>query len=448
MPSKLETRFFCQECGNDYSKWQGQCSSCNAWNSLVEENVKPQKSNYNFQTDDILPQLINDIELKKDDRISSGIEELDLVLGGGIVRGSVVLFGGEPGIGKSTLMLQAANSFKENVLYVSGEESAKQIRLRAERLGALSTTLNIFPENNLFAAEKIIEKIKPQLLIIDSIQTVFRDDIPAAPGSVSQVRDCAAYLVKIAKNRHIPVFIVGHVTKEGNIAGPKILEHIVDTVLYFEGDMHKQFRILRAVKNRFGSLNETGIFEMKEKGLIPVKNPSEMLLSERPSGQSGSAVVPIIEGSRALLLEIQALTSKTYLAAPRRAVVGVDYNRASIVIAVLERRMNLGLSSQDIYLNAAGGIKAYEPAVDLAMALSIASCYLNKPIGQEIIIIGEIGLAGEIRAVSQIESRVKEAEKLGFKSAVIPNRNFKQLTKQKIKLFGVDHISEAFKACF
>jgi DNA repair protein RadA/Sms len=333
------------------------------------------------------------------------------------------------------------------VLYVSGEESAKQIRMRAERLGALSKSLSILPETSLFAIEKAVQDLKPACLIIDSIQTMYREDIPTAPGSVSQVRECAAYLVRIAKTTHIPIFIVGHVTKEGSIAGPKILEHIVDTVLYFEGDSHKQFRILRGVKNRFGSLNEVGIFEMKESGLVTVSNPSEMFLSERPEGQSGSVITAVIEGTRPLLLEIQALTSKTNLAMPRRATVGIDYNRAAIIIAVLERRLGLKLGTEDIYINVAGGIKIDEPAADLPIALAIASCQKNKPVDQKSVLVGEIGLAGEIRAVDQIEARISEAEKLGFKNIIIPNGNLKQVNKAKIEILGVSSLSDALKAC-
>jgi len=394
------------------------------------------------------PLLINEIDFKKEDRLSSGIAEVDRTLGGGIVPGSVVLFGGDPGIGKSTLMLQIANLLKGSVLYVTGEESAKQIRMRAERLGALSKSLNVLPETNLFAIEKAIEDVKPDFLIIDSIQTMYREDIPAAPGSVSQVRECAAYLVRIAKTTHIPIFIVGHVTKEGNIAGPKILEHIVDTVLYFEGDMHKQFRILRGVKNRFGSINEVGIFEMKDSGLSPILNPSEMFLSERPAGQSGSVVTAVIEGTRPLLLELQALTSKTYLAMPRRTAVGVDYNRANMIIAVLEKRMGLKLGTEDIYVNVAGGIKVEEPAIDLPVAAAIASCHKDKPVDQKTVLVGEIGLAGEVRAVDHIEARVAEAEKLGFNKMIVPKGNLKQLKKTKIEIVASSDLAEAFKACF
>ena len=461
MFSKPETHFFCQNCGNDYPRWHGQCPACGEWNSLVEEIQKSKlKTQNKFQIQNYQTQKpisIDKIDYKAEEKFSTGITEVDRVLGGGVVPGSVVLFGGDPGIGKSTLMLQIAGLLKNSVLYVSGEESAKQIRMRAERLGALSKTLNVLPETSLFAIEKAVEELKPGYLIIDSIQTMYRDDIPAAPGSVSQVRECAAYLTRIAKTTHIPIFIVGHVTKEGSIAGPKILEHIVDTVLYFEGDSHKQFRILRGVKNRFGSLNEVGIFEMKETGLVPVSNPSEMFLSERPEGQSGSVITAVIEGTRPLLLEIQALTSRTNLAMPRRATVGIDYNRAAIIIAVLERRLDLKLGSEDIYINVAGGIKVDEPAADLPMALAIASCYKNKPIDQKTVLVGEIGLAGEIRAVDRIEARIAESEKLGFKNIIIPSGNLKQVSakggsasggkKSNIEILAVPHLSHALQAC-
>ena len=448
MPAKAETRFFCQNCGNDYPRWYGQCPACGTWNSLVEEKIikSPKSLVPSPQSPSAKPLPITQIDYNKEERLPTGMAELDRVLGGGIVPGSVVLVGGDPGIGKSTLMLQMANSFKDLILYVSGEESARQIRMRAERLGTLSKTLNLLPETNLFAIEKAAEELKPKLLIIDSIQTMYREDIPAAPGSVSQVRECAAYLTRIAKTSHLPIFIVGHVTKEGNIAGPRILEHIVDTVLYFEGEQHKQYRILRAEKNRFGSISEIGIFEMKEEGLVTVENPSKVFLSERSEGQSGSVVTAVIEGTRPLLLEIQALVSPTKMAVPRRATVGVDYNRAAMVIAVLERRLNLRLSSEDVYINVAGGVKVTEPALDLPIAVAIASCYKNKPVDPQTIIVGEVGLGGEVRAVNHIESRIKEAEKLGFLKIIIPKGNLEQAKKTKIKVIPVSQVAEALKA--
>jgi len=443
-----KTLFFCKECGNDFPRWQGQCPSCNAWNSLTEEKIqktspanRPPLSAFSSPSQ---PTPIDKVSYNQEDRISSGIQEFDRVLGGGIVPGSVILIGGDPGIGKSTLMLQAANSVKEKVLYVSGEESLKQIRMRAERLKTLSKTLDVLSETNLLEIEKAIDAIKPKLIIIDSIQTMYLESVASAPGSVGQIRESAAYLMRIAKTTHIPIFIVGHVTKDGNIAGPKILEHVVDTVLYFEGDEQHQFRLLRGVKNRFGSISEVGIFEMKENGLETVANPSEVFLSERPEGQSGSAVAAAIEGTRPLLLEIQALTAHTSNPMPRRAVVGADYNRALMVAAVLEKRLNIKLSQMDLYINVAGGIKVVEPALDLPIAVALISCYKNKPIEPKVAIMGEVGLAGEVRAVSHIEARVKEAEKLGFKKVIIPQGNVKSIIKPKIEIVGVSKVADAF----
>ncbi|MFA5839615.1 MAG: DNA repair protein RadA [Candidatus Margulisiibacteriota bacterium] len=452
--SKSETIFVCQSCGQDFPGWSGQCQSCGEWNSLTEEKVtsnktqvinKLQNSNSKIQTEK--PISIVDVNYNDESRAETGIAEIDRVLGGGIVAGSVVLVSGEPGIGKSTMLLQVAEALSKasKVLYVSGEESARQIRLRAERLGTLSKNLLLFPETNLFAIEKAVSDSNPKYLIIDSIQTMFREDVSSAAGSVSQVRECANYLVGIAKSSGIPIFIVGHVTKEGNIAGPRILEHMVDVVLYFEGERHKQFRILRAEKNRFGSTNEVGIFEMKEQGLVEVPNPSEVFLSERPKDASGSVVTAAIEGTRPLLVEIQALVAPTKMVYPTRKASGVDFNRLSIVIAVLERQLGLKLSTADVFVNAAGGVKVTEPAMDLPMALAIASCYKNKPIEPDCLVIGEVGLTGEVRSVSQIEQRLKEAEKLGFKKAIIPKANNKSVNKIKIQIIAVRSIQEALQ---
>ena len=452
--SKPEVRYVCQSCGQDYPRWYGQCQSCGEWNTLSEE-IRIPKSEIRNKSQILISQTqepisITKVDYAKEERIPTGILEADRVLGGGVVAGSAVLISGEPGIGKSTMMLQAAEALSKNsvVLYVSGEESPKQIRLRAQRLGTLSKNLMLLPETNLFAIEKAIEQINPSFVVIDSIQTMFREDLPSAPGSVSQVRECAGYLVRIAKATGIPTFIVGHVTKEGNIAGPRLLEHVVDTVLYFEGERHKQYRILRVTKNRFGSTNEVGIFEMKDKGLVEVANPSEVFLSERPKDSSGSVVTAAIEGTRPLLVEIQALVSPTKMAYPIRRTTGVDYNRTSIIIAVLERQLGLKLSGADVYVNAAGGVRVAEPAIDLPIAIAIASCYKNKIVDSQTIAVGEIGLSGEIRSVGQIEQRVKEAEKLGFKRIIVPKANRKEIGKAKINLEAVTSAREAFRSVF
>lgn len=447
---KQEVRYLCQNCGYDSPRWMGRCPECGEWNTLVEERVAPEvKTKISLPaTPAQTPRPITELDFKIEERFPTKIRELDRVLGGGIIAGSVVLIGGEPGIGKSTLALQSAYALSNNgssVLYVTGEESSKQIRLRAERLGALSPGLNVLPETNLFAIEKSIEELKPQFVIIDSIQTIYREDIPSASGSVSQVRECAAYLTRVAKSVGIPFMLVGHVTKEGAIAGPRVLEHIVDTVLYFEGERYKQYRILRATKNRFGSTNEVGIFEMRERGLVEVSNPSEVFLSERPEKTSGSVVAATIEGTRPLLIEIQALVSPSGSIQARRTVTGVDYNRASIIIAVLERRLGLKLGSQDIYVNVAGGVRVNEPAMDLPIAVAIASCFKDKAVNPGIVIIGEVGLGGEVRAVNHIEMRVKEAEKLGFKQVIIPKRNQKEIKNIKgINIVPISEIKKVF----
>jgi len=443
---KPEIKHVCQSCGYESPKWVGKCPECGSWNSLVEEPVQAASQMKVRQLiTSSKPQAITELKFDPEERRSTGIGELDRVLGGGVVAGSAVLVGGDPGIGKSTLMLQAADSLSniEKVLYVSGEESAKQIRLRAERLGTLSSDLHILPENNIFAIEQSMNVIKPMFVVIDSIQTMYREDLPSAPGSVSQVRECASYLVRLAKSSGIPIFFIGHVTKEGNIAGPRVLEHIVDTVLYFEGDTHRQYRILRAVKNRFGSTNEVGIFEMKESGLVEVKNPSKLFLEEK-SDAPGSVITVSIEGTRPLLVEIQALVSHSNTAIPRRSANGFDYNRALMLVAVIDRRLGIRLSDKDVYVNIAGGIESNEPAADLPVVMSIVSCYKDKNISSDMVFIGEVGLAGEIRAVNQIEARITEAAKLGFKSAVIPKGNMAEVGKVKgIKVIPVSHVKEA-----
>ena len=447
---KLEIKYVCQSCGYESPRWVGKCPECGSWNSLVEEHISNTKYQMTNKSGTMTkPRSITELELKPEERASTGIGELDRVLGGGVVAGSAVLVGGDPGIGKSTLMLQAANSLSkiEKVLYVSGEESAKQIRLRAERLGTLSKNLHVLPENNIFAIEQTISSIRPMFVVIDSIQTMYREDIPSAPGSVSQVRESTSYLVRLAKSANLPIFFVGHVTKEGNIAGPRVLEHIVDTVLYFEGDTHRQYRILRAVKNRFGSTNEVGIFEMKESGLIEVKDPSRLFIEEK-ADTSGSVITVSMEGARPLLVEIQALVSHSNTAMPRRSTNGFDYNRALMLVAVIDRRLSIRLSDKDVYVNIAGGMELDEPAADLPVAMSIVSCYKDKVIPSDTVFIGEIGLAGEVRAVDQIESRITEASKLGFKSIVIPKGNSAEVGKIKgIKIIPVSHVKEALGTC-
>ena len=442
---KPEILYVCQSCGQGFPRWQGQCPSCNEWNTLTEEIPTSQAPNKPTVAKAAEPISITAVDYKVEDRVPTGLAELDRVLGGGIVPGSATLISGEPGIGKSTLMLQVAEALskKEEVLYVSGEESPRQIRMRAERLGTISKRLLLLPETGLFNIEKRIEQVKPGYVIIDSIQTLYRDDLPAAPGSVAQVRECAAYLVGIAKASGVPIIIVGHVTKDGSIAGPRVLEHVVDTVLYFEGEKHKQYRLLRAIKNRFGSTNEIGIFEMKDKGLVEVDNPSEVFLQERPKDAPGSVVTAAIEGSRPLLVEIQALVAPTKMAYPIRKVTGVDQNRVSIILAVLERQLGLKLSSADVYVNAAGGVRVAEPAVDLPIALAIVSCYKSIPIDYKTIAMGEIGLTGEIRSISHLEKRLKEAEKLGFTTAVVPKGN---KVKAKIKIEEWASVKEALAA--
>lgn len=444
--AKEKTRYICQKCGYEALKWFGQCPGCKEWNTLVEEVTTPSrvKKKLNFLSNP--PQSIVDIKKDAYERMGTSYEELDRVLGGGIVPGSLVLIGGDPGIGKSTLLLQVADQIaKEHgkVLYVSGEESGSQIRLRAERLKTIARELLIQPETNIFAIEQGINETSPILVIIDSIQTIFNPDVSSAPGSVSQVRDCSGLLMRIAKEKGIPIFVVGHVTKEGSLAGPRVLEHMVDTVLYFEGNRHHSYRILRAVKNRFGSTNEIGIFDMRQVGLVEVPNPSEAFLSERPQDVAGSVVIPSLEGSRPILIELQALVSSANFGTPQRMTAGVDYNRISLVLAVLEKKVGMYIQSQDVYINIAGGVRLSEPALDLGIAVACASSYREKPIDPKVAIIGEIGLAGEIRAVNQVEARIKEAKKLGFTRVVMPWSNYKALGfDPDVEIIGVKDLGE------
>ncbi|WP_347548117.1 DNA repair protein RadA [Pseudalkalibacillus hwajinpoensis] len=451
--AKKKTKFMCQDCGYESPKWMGKCPGCHQWNTMVEEFVPADNDRRRFVTPNEgvtgKPTSIRHIQKEMEPRIYTKITELDRVLGGGVVPGSLVLVGGDPGIGKSTLLLQTSSKLAEQdhpVLYISGEESVKQTKLRADRLGIDAEKLYVLAETDLEYISKAIEEINPQLVIIDSIQTIFRSEVTSAPGSVSQVRECTSQLMRIAKTRGIAIFIVGHVTKEGSIAGPRLLEHMVDAVLYFEGERHHTFRILRGVKNRFGSTNEIGVFEMKEEGLEEVLNPSEIFLEERSSGSAGSTVVASMEGTRTVLVEIQALISPTSFGNPRRTATGIDHNRVSLLMAVLEKRVGLLLQNQDAYLNVAGGVRLDEPAIDLAIAVSIASSFRDKPTRPSDIVVGEIGLTGEIRRVSRIEQRVIEAAKLGFERAIIPKKNIGGWTfPEGIQVIGVQTVDEALK---
>ncbi len=440
--------FICQECGYKSLKWQGRCPDCDSWNSFAEELANERHRASRIKELSLQePMSISDVEFSGETRLTCGIKELDRILGGGIVIGSVVLVGGDPGIGKSTLLLQLSDMLSRDsnvVLYISAEESIRQTKLRAERLGAVSKNLYILNETNLSLIVENIKRLKPSAVIMDSIQVVYSDEISSSPGSVSQVRHCAGELVLLAKNSSVSMFLIGHVTKEGSIAGPRVLEHIVDTVLYFEGEPHTSFRILRATKNRFGSTNEVGIFQMTNTGLVPVENPSEILLLQRPDSISGSVVVPTVEGTRPILVEIQALVSSSNIVLPRRRVMGVDFNRASLLIAILEKRAGLNLSNKDVYVNVAGGIKADEPACDLGIAVAIASSFKDMPTKKEDVVFGEVGLGGEIRAVDEVAMRIKEARNLGFKRAIISRFNLKDAKKYgDMEIIGVESIKGA-----
>lgn len=433
----------------------GKCPGCSEWNTLVEEVEMTGRSNrhtFGFgrnQSFKTKPEKITEIELEKEPRVTADVGEFDRVLGGGIVAGSLVLIGGDPGIGKSTLLLQISAQLAKKklpILYISGEESTRQTKLRADRLGVATDDLYVLAETNLFDICEQIEEIEPSFVVIDSIQTVYKEEVTSAPGSVSQVRECTGELMKLAKSKGIPIFIVGHVTKEGSIAGPRILEHMVDAVLYFEGERHHTYRILRSVKNRFGSTNEMGIFEMKEQGLKEVLNPSEIFLEERSQGAAGSTVVASMEGTRPVLVEIQALISPTSFGNPRRMATGVDHNRVPLLMAVLEKRVGLMLQNQDAYIKVAGGVKLDEPAIDLSIALSIASSFRDVPTRPDDIFIGEVGLTGEIRRVSRIEQRVQEAAKLGFKRVICPQNNLDGWTiPNEIDVIGVRTVQEALE---
>lgn len=458
MAKKAKTRFVCQECGYTTFKYIGCCPNCGQWNTIVEEReetvpVKEDRHNrVSLQGERSKPQKLTSIQHSKVDRIQTELSELNRVLGGGVVPGSLVLIGGDPGIGKSTLLLQISQQLtlaKQKVLYVTGEESGEQVKLRAERLSQKGNDFYIYPETNMTEIRHAIEDLQPDIVIVDSIQTMVEEDITSAAGSVSQVRETTADLMKIAKTNGIAIFIVGHVTKEGALAGPRMLEHMVDTVLYFEGDRYQSFRILRAVKNRFGSTNEIGIFEMRQQGLVEVKNPSEVFLEERLEGASGSAIVVAMEGTRPILVEIQALLSPTLYGNARRTSSGLDYNRISLILAVLEKRSGLSLQNQDAYLKATGGVKLDEPAIDLAIAMAIVSSYKEQETQSKDCFVGEIGLTGEIRSVTRVEQRIQEAKKLGFQRIFIPKNNLQDWKPiAGIEVIGVATIKEAIRYVF
>jgi len=455
--SKVITLYVCQNCGNSSPRWLGKCPECESWNTYVEEQQEKTKTAYKAnKTSKPIP--ITEIQSGKEDRIPTHNKELDRVLGGGFVPGSVILVGGDPGIGKSTLALQMLNDISAssnigdslNLLYVTGEESPEQVKLRAQRIGITSERVFVLSATSV---ENIIENIKalsPQIAVIDSIQTMYTEDLASAPGSVGQIRECTAKLMQHAKANGPAIFLVGHVTKEGAIAGPKVLEHLVDTVLYFEGGKDHPYRILREIKNRFGSTNEIGVFEMMDVGLKEVKNPSEIFLSERPENAAGSVVTPSIEGTRPILVEIQALVSPCSFGVPRRTTIGLDNNRVSLLLAVLEKRAGLQILGQDVFMNVAGGVKIEEPAIDLAISIALVSSFLNKPLDPGVVVFGEIGLAGEVRGVSQIDMRINEAQKLGFTKCVVPKINLDrvQSTDNSISLVGVDSIEKAIEVFF
>ena len=449
MAVKQKQIFFCKECGYESSKWLGQCPGCKEWNVFTEEMVAVKKQRGTAMKEGGLakPLSLHEVDSKEEVRISTNMKELNRVLGGGIVKGSLVLVGGDPGIGKSTLLLQMCQKLSEQkrtVLYVSGEESAKQIKMRADRIGAFDKEFSLLCEVSMENIEQVIRNEKPEVVIIDSIQTMSMDTVESAAGSVGQVREVTGRLMQIAKMCDVAIFIVGHVTKEGVVAGPRTLEHMVDTVLYFEGDRSAVYRILRAVKNRFGSTNEIGMFEMKSEGLMEVENPSQIMLSGKPSNAPGSLVVCALEGTRPMLIEIQALVSGTNYNMPRRTTVGVDINRTNMLLAVIEKRANLILSGSDVYVNIAGGMRLNETAVDLGIVMAIVSSYKNKALDEKTIIFGEVGLTGEVRAVNMVEQRIKEAVKMGFDTLILPKANLEHMEKVSgIKLIGVSTIKEA-----
>ena len=456
--AKEKTMYVCGSCGYETPRWMGKCPGCGSWNTLEEQApaasaaAVPAKANKQRPGTGAKALRLDEIPEETSARASTGIGELDRVLGGGVVEGSLMLVGGDPGIGKSTLLLQASENLAAagaRVLYISGEESARQIKMRARRLGVKSDNLLILSENAMDAAEKRWEELQPDYMIIDSIQTMYRPDMASAPGSVSQVRECASLLMRMAKTTGCAVFLAGHVTKEGAIAGPRILEHMVDVVLYFEGDRQHEYRILRAVKNRFGSVNELGLFEMREKGMTEVVNPSEALLSERAKNVPGSCVIPAIEGSRPMLVDVQALALQTAYGTPRRTTNGFDSGRLALLLAVLEKRCSLRTGNQDVYINVAGGLELSEPAADLALCLAVASSLRDESIGQDVAVMGEVGLAGEVRAIPQCERRIAECERLGFSTIILPKENMNRVrAPEGVKLIGVDTVMQALSVLF
>ena len=450
---KSKTSFFCQHCGYMSPKWLGKCPSCNGWNCFAEELVTdPEAGGRPDLVFGGKPLPIFDIPAEEGKRIVTGMAEIDRVLGGGIVSGSAILIGGEPGIGKSTLMLQMMKNLAaggRKVLYVSGEESASQIRLRADRIGAQARDLLVLVEVSLEKILEQIRKIEPAVVVIDSVQTVYSGDLMSAPGSVGQVREASSRLILAAKKSAVPLFLVGHVTKDGAIAGPKVLEHMVDTVLYFEGDSGHAYRIVRSMKNRFGPANEIGVFEMRDRGLTEVPNPSAFFLAERPENAPGSVVLASLEGTRPILVEIQALVSASNLGMPRRTAIGVDHNRVSLLVAVLDKICGLNLGGSDIFLNVAGGVRVEEPAVDLAVVSAMASSFLDRPVDARTVVLGEVGLTGEVRAISQIDIRVKEAARLGFNRCIVPKTNIASLTQTaKMEIRTITSLKELLKILF
>ena len=454
MKKKARTIYCCQTCGYQAPKWMGKCPDCGTWDSMVEEiMVASTRSGKNRGSSaGATPVAIDSIELDTEHRLHTRIQEFDRVLGGGLVSGTLILIGGDPGIGKSTLMLQALHGLARQghkVLYVSGEESIRQLRLRSKRLETVASELLVVSEVDVESVLGMVETSKPEVLVIDSIQTMYNGELTSAPGSVSQVRESTVRLMLMAKKTGVPTFLVGHVTKDGAIAGPKLLEHMVDTVLYFEGDRNHIFRILRAVKNRFGSTNEIGVFEMKDRGLEEVANPSAVFLSERPAGAAGSVVTASMEGTRPILVELQALASATNFGTPRRTILGLDANRVALLAAVMEKKLGMHLMGYDIFMNVAGGVRVVEPAVDLAIVAAVASSFLDKPIAEGTLVLGEVGLTGEVRAIGQVDTRISESRKMGFTRCLAPASNLKRLRAIKgIEIVGVKTVSEAVENLF